>query len=76
MSAAKGDIEVRRASGTGSGGPDASDGVERPGWALLKRPIPHAGRGTDPDLTSPARRYLAMITPLGDTLLSMSSKPA
>ena len=30
----------------------------------------------EPDFTSPARRYFARITPLGDALLSTSSKPA
>ena len=30
----------------------------------------------EPDFTSPARRYFARITPLGDALFSTSSKPA
>src|SRR5262245_6849467 len=38
--------------------------------------IPHAGSAKDPDLTSPARWYLAMITPLGEVLLSIRLKPA
>ena len=30
----------------------------------------------EPDFTSPARLYFARMTPLGDALLSISSKPA
>jgi hypothetical protein len=30
----------------------------------------------EPDFTSPARRYFARMTPLGDALLSISWKPA
>src|SRR5215475_499436 len=30
----------------------------------------------EPDFTSPARRYFAMITPLGETVLSTRSNPA
>ena len=37
---------------------------------------PHAGSAKDPDLTSPALRYLAMMTPLGEALLSTRVKPA
>ena len=56
---------------------------ERSLWRPHSPREPHVGErqlygycAKEPDLTSPARRYLPTMTPLGEVLLSTSAKPA